>query len=140
MPDEGSGAPGQHRRLPYLSTKITDKRKVTAILSPPTPATNCPSLWSSKVFKGFLDIYIYIYTCTCVCTYIYIYIYIWFCQLWSTGDCRNVSTRPHEGMRACYIRLRSGWGSDGNVYNVLRGLRYFWDMVPTRGVQGLSGF
>ena len=25
------------------------------------------------------------------------------------------------GMRACYIHLRSGWGSDGNVYNALRG-------------------
>ena len=31
-----------------------------------------------------------------------------------------------SGMRACYICLRSGWGSDGNVYNVLRGLRDFW--------------
>ena len=30
------------------------------------------------------------------------------------------------GMRACYIRLRSGWGSDGNVYIVLRGLTDFW--------------
>ena len=30
------------------------------------------------------------------------------------------------GMRACYIRLRSGWGSDGNVYNALRGLNDFW--------------
>ena len=28
-------------------------------------------------------------------------------------------------MRACYIRLRSGWGSDGNVYNVLRGLKIY---------------
>ena len=27
----------------------------------------------------------------------------------------------YPGMRACYIRLRSGWGSDGNVYNALRG-------------------
>ena len=27
----------------------------------------------------------------------------------------------YSGMRACYIRLRSGWGSDGNVYNALRG-------------------
>ena len=25
------------------------------------------------------------------------------------------------GRRACYICLRSGWGSDGNVYNALRG-------------------
>ena len=24
-------------------------------------------------------------------------------------------------VRACYIRLRSGWGSDDNVYNALRG-------------------
>ena len=24
------------------------------------------------------------------------------------------------GMRACYIRLRSGWGSDGKVYRVAR--------------------
>ena len=31
----------------------------------------------------------------------------------------------YSGMRACFIRLRSGWGSDGNVYNVLRGLRIF---------------
>ena len=30
------------------------------------------------------------------------------------------------GMRACYIRLRSGRGSDGNVYIALRGLRDFW--------------
>ena len=30
------------------------------------------------------------------------------------------------GMRACYIRLRSGWGSDGNVYIALRGLRELW--------------
>ena len=29
-------------------------------------------------------------------------------------------------MPACYTRLRSGWGSDGKVYNVLRGLRDFW--------------
>ena len=35
-------------------------------------------------------------------------------------------------VRACYIYiyiyiyLRSGWGSDGNVYNVVRGLRDFW--------------
>ena len=29
----------------------------------------------------------------------------------------------YPGMWTCYIRLRSGWGSDGNVYNVLRGLR-----------------
>ena len=28
--------------------------------------------------------------------------------------------------RACYVCLRLGWGSDGNVYNVLRGLRYVW--------------
>ena len=28
----------------------------------------------------------------------------------------------YSGMRACYIRLRSGWGSDGDVYDVLRGL------------------
>ena len=27
----------------------------------------------------------------------------------------------YPGMRACHIRLRSGWGSDGNVYNALRG-------------------
>ena len=32
----------------------------------------------------------------------------------------------YSGMQACYIRLRSGWGSDGNLYNVLRGLRDFW--------------
>ena len=31
-----------------------------------------------------------------------------------------------SGVRACYICLRSGWGSDGNVYNALRGLRDFW--------------
>ena len=31
----------------------------------------------------------------------------------------------YSGMRACYIRLRSGWGSDGYVYNVLRGLNNF---------------
>ena len=32
------------------------------------------------------------------------------------------------GLWACVrtVRLRSGWGSDGNVYNVLRGLRDFW--------------
>lgn len=29
----------------------------------------------------------------------------------------------YSSVRACYIRLRSGWGWDGNVYNVLRGLR-----------------
>ena len=28
--------------------------------------------------------------------------------------------------RACYMCLRSGCGSDGNVYNVWRGLRDFW--------------
>ena len=27
----------------------------------------------------------------------------------------------YSGMRACYIRVRSGWGSDGNVHNVLHG-------------------
>ena len=32
----------------------------------------------------------------------------------------------YPGMRACYIRLRSGWGSDGNIYNALRGQRDFW--------------
>ena len=31
----------------------------------------------------------------------------------------------YSGVRACYIRLRSGWGSDGKVYNVLRGLDGF---------------
>ena len=29
------------------------------------------------------------------------------------------------GMRACYIPLRSGWGSDGKIYGVLRGLLRF---------------
>ena len=32
----------------------------------------------------------------------------------------------YPGMRACYIPLRPDWGSDGNVYNVLRGLKDFW--------------
>ena len=27
----------------------------------------------------------------------------------------------YPGMRVCYTRLWSGWGSDGNVYNALRG-------------------
>ena len=27
----------------------------------------------------------------------------------------------YSNTRTCYTRLRSGWGSDGNVYNVLRG-------------------
>ena len=40
------------------------------------------------------------------------------------------------GMRACYIPLRSGWGSDGNVYIVLRGLNNFWK--PCCGLAGHS--
>ena len=36
------------------------------------------------------------------------------------------------GVRARYIRLRSGWGSDGNAYTVLRGLRNFWKPSGSR--------
>ena len=32
----------------------------------------------------------------------------------------------YSGTLACYIRLRSGWVSDGNVYNVLRGLVFLF--------------
>ena len=41
-------------------------------------------------------------------------------------------------MRACYIRLRSGWGSDGNVYNVLRGLRGAYIMMSGSAVPGAA--
>ena len=45
----------------------------------------------------------------------------------------------YSGMRACCICLRSGWGSDGNVYNVLRSLRDSWKASgasrPTTGQQ-----
>ena len=40
----------------------------------------------------------------------------------------------YSGMSARYKRLRSGKGSDGNVYNVLRSLRDFW----TASLQSLS--
>ena len=42
------------------------------------------------------------------------------------------------GMRACYIRLRSGRGSDGNLYNVLRGLRDFLG-APASDARSLTG-
>ena len=40
----------------------------------------------------------------------------------------NLSTSivPYSDVRACYLCLRSGLGSDVNVYNVSRGLRDFW--------------
>ena len=38
----------------------------------------------------------------------------------------------YSSMRACFIRLRSGWGSDGNIYNVLRGLKHFWKPSGTK--------
>ena len=39
---------------------------------------------------------------------------------------KKESCMLYSCQRASYICLRSGWGSDGNVYNVLRGLRDFW--------------
>ena len=83
------------------------------------------------------------YVYVCVCIYIYIYIYIYIHNTSRVGACACVCVCAcawapahgmthldwavlYLGMRACYIRLRSGWGSDGNVYIVLRGLRDFW--------------
>ena len=43
-------------------------------------------------------------------------------QVWGAT---SAALRTYSCQRACYICLRSGWGSDGNVYNVLPGLRDF---------------
>ena len=66
-------------------------------------------------FSLSLSLYIYIY----VYVYIYIYIYIYVCMY----VCMYIYIE-REGYRDVIIGLRSGWGSDGNVYNVLRGLGY----------------
>ena len=52
--------------------------------------------------------------CACVCA--------WACvRAWAPAVGMTHSGALYSGMRACYICLRSGWGSDGNVYNALRG-------------------
>ena len=59
--------------------------------------------------------------------YIYVYIFI-FIRVWHNGALRfpsGIFMFIHSGIQACYMCLWSGWGSDGNVYNVLRSLGGF---------------
>ena len=64
----------------------------------------------------------------CICIYIYIYIYKSHAlglRAFIPGR-HDICSKDILGMWACYICLRSGCGSVGNVYNVFRGLRDFW--------------
>ena len=84
-----------------------DNPSRSAALAPPALRQSC----SPSVMQGSLVLeYIYIYICTYTYIQIRIYIYIYI----------------HMYAGSCYICLRSGWGSVGNVCNVLRGLRDFW--------------
>ena len=70
--------------------------------------------------------------CVCVCVCVCVGACVCVCAFaWAPADGMTHLDWAvlYLGTPACYIGLRSGWGSDGNVYIVLRGLRNFWFFV-----------
>ena len=77
----------------------------------------------------YIYMYVYIYIYICIYIYIYIYVCMYVCMYICVHICMYVCMYIYIYIYIhmfTYMCLRSGWGSDGNVCNVLRGLRDFW--------------